>query len=70
MKTLFVLPDLVRRIEEKYPPKGGAPEAPPLPEIDLIVGTDRRRSNWTGRIVPFVAGSAAMAVAHALGLWG
>jgi ubiquinone biosynthesis protein len=70
VKTLFGLPDLVRRIEEKYPPKGGAPEAPPLPEIDLIVGPNRRRRNWPGQIVPFVAGGAVMAIAHALGVWG
>ena len=70
VKTLFGLPDLVRRIEEKYPPKGGAPEAPPLPEIDLIVGPHRRRRNWPGQIVPFVAGGAVMAIAHALGVWG
>ncbi|KPF93398.1 2-octaprenylphenol hydroxylase [Novosphingobium sp. AAP83] len=70
VKTLLGLPDLVRRIEEKFPPKGGAPEAPPLPEIDLIVGPNRRRRNWLGQLVPFLAGAVAVAGAHALGLWG
>ena len=39
---LMRLPDLVRRIEERFPPKGGAPEQAPLPEVDLI---------WGGRVV-------------------
>ncbi|MCB2063189.1 MAG: 2-polyprenylphenol 6-hydroxylase, partial [Novosphingobium sp.] len=34
--TLMRLPELVRRMEERYPPKGGAPEAPPLPQVPLI----------------------------------
>ncbi|MBB3861957.1 ubiquinone biosynthesis protein [Novosphingobium hassiacum] len=68
--TLLRLPGLIRRIEDKYPPKGGAPEAPPLPEIDLIVGPNRRRRNWPAQILPFLAGGALVAAAHALGLWG
>ena len=35
-RTLMRIPDLVRRIEDKFPPKGGAPEEPPLPEIPLM----------------------------------
>ncbi|CAH0495497.1 2-polyprenylphenol 6-hydroxylase [Novosphingobium sp. CECT 9465] len=70
VKTLMRLPDLIRRIEDKYPPKGGAPEAPPLPEIDLIVGPDRRRRNWIDQLFPFLAGGAVVAAMHALGLWG
>jgi ubiquinone biosynthesis protein len=69
VKTLLGLPDLVRRIEEKFPAKGGAPEAPPLPEIDLIVGPNRRRRNWPGQVMPFLAGALAVAGAQALGLW-
>ena len=69
VKTLLRLPDLIRRIEDKYPPKGGAPEAPPLPEIDLIVGSDRRRRNWIGQLFPFLAGGAIVAATHAVGLW-
>jgi len=34
--TLLRLPALVRRIEERFPPRGGAPEPPPLPPIELI----------------------------------
>ncbi|HET9629011.1 MAG TPA: 2-polyprenylphenol 6-hydroxylase [Novosphingobium sp.] len=42
LQTLLRLPDLVRRVEERFPPRGGAPEAPPLKEIDLIW------ANWQG----------------------
>ncbi len=34
--TLLRLPELIRRIEDRYPAKGGAPEAPPLPDITLM----------------------------------
>ena len=70
VKTLLRLPDLIRRIEDKFPAKGGAPESPPLPEIDLIVGPNRRRRNWIGQLVPFLGGGVAVAATHALGLWG
>ncbi len=35
-RTLTRLPDLVRRIEEKFPAPGGAPQPPPLPEVRLM----------------------------------
>jgi ubiquinone biosynthesis protein len=35
-RLLLRLPDLIRRVEERFPPRGGAPEAPPLKEIDLV----------------------------------
>lgn len=31
LRTLARLPDLVRRIEDKFPPSGGAPPIPPIP---------------------------------------
>jgi len=39
-ETMLRIPDLVRRIEDRFPPKGGAPEPPPLTDIELI--WDRR----------------------------
>lgn len=30
------LPGLLRRLEEKYPPPGGAPPLPPLPDVEVI----------------------------------
>lgn len=35
-RTLMRLPDLVRRIEDRYPAPGGAPPPPPLPDVRLM----------------------------------
>jgi len=35
-RTLAGLPDLVRRIEARYPAPGGEPPAPPLPVIEIV----------------------------------
>ncbi len=65
--TLMRLPDLVRRIEERFPPKGGAPEQPPLPEVELLWERKRPRSRWPGYLAAAVAGGAlAWAATH----WG
>ena len=55
--TLLRIPALIRRIEERYPPKGGAPEPPPLPRIELMWDR-RRRGDWLGYAVAAVAGAA------------
>ena len=68
-ETLLRLPGLLRRVEEMFPPKGGAPEAPPLPEIPLIV--DRRDGpGWFGYLVSGLAGAGALWGAMALGWIG
>ena len=69
-ETLLRLPGLIRRIEEMFPPKGGAPEAPPLPEVELI--WDRRRSErrWPGYLAAAIAGGLALWGAQALHLLG
>ncbi|MEO0030382.1 MAG: 2-polyprenylphenol 6-hydroxylase [Pseudomonadota bacterium] len=65
-QTLLRIPALIRRIEEKYPPKGGAPEAPPLPHIDLM--WERRRSGGAGGyIFAALAGGALVAAGHLVG---
>jgi ubiquinone biosynthesis protein len=69
--TLLRLPALVRRIEDKYPPKGGAPEPPPLPRIELM--WDRRRrargsgSGALGYATAFVLGAGSVLAAAGLG---
>lgn len=35
-QTLMRLPQLIRRIEDRFPAKGGAPEQAPLPEVELV----------------------------------
>ena len=65
-ETLLRIPDLVRRIEERFPPKGGAPEAPPLPHIELM--WDRRRApRWSGYVFSALAGAAVVALGFVLG---
>ncbi|MDC0886977.1 2-polyprenylphenol 6-hydroxylase [Altererythrobacter sp.] len=72
MATLLRLPDLVRRVEEKYPPKGGAPEQAPLPEVELM--WDRRGRvpgrSWLGYLVSAAIGAGAVAGAMVLGWIG
>lgn len=68
--TLARLPALVRRIEERFPPKGGAPEQAPLPEVDLIWERRRRprkpeNNQWGGYILSaMLGGGAAWALAY------
>ncbi len=65
-ETLLRLPGLIRRVEEMFPPKGGAPEPPPLPEIPLI--SDKREGRgWLGYILAAVLGAGAVWGALAAG---
>jgi len=70
-ETLFRLPGLIRRLEEKFPPKGGAPEPAPLPEIPLL--NDRAAGSgggWIGYLIAGLAGAGTMWAAAAFGLLG
>jgi ubiquinone biosynthesis protein len=55
--TLLRLPDLIRRIEDRFPAKGGAPEEPPLPDLPLM--WDRRPGG--GRVLMTVISHAVVA---------
>lgn len=69
MKTLLRLPDLVKRIDDRLPGKGGAPEDPPLAPFELI-WQKRRGPAWLGYIGAAAAGAALMAGTFASGLLG
>ena len=59
VKTLVRLPDLIRRIEARFPPAGAAPPAPPLAEVQVV----RLGGGWRYGVVAVVAavvGAAAM----------
>jgi ubiquinone biosynthesis protein len=58
--TLLGLPDLIRRIDERFPPKGGAPDAPPLPEIELMWERKRESNHWLAYIACAFAGGAVV----------
>jgi len=64
-KTVLALPDLLARIEERFPPRGGAPEAPPLPDVPLIW----ERAAHGKRNTNHYSGYIAAALAGALGAW-
>ncbi|EIZ77439.1 ubiquinone biosynthesis protein [Novosphingobium sp. Rr 2-17] len=70
VETLLRLPALVRRIEERFPPKGGAPEQAPLPDIELIWERRRVRKReskpWGGFALAAILGGG---VAWALTYW-
>ncbi len=70
VETLFRLPELVRRIEERYPARGGAPEPPPLPVIPLMWERSLGRPRWPGYLLAAVVGGAAVAAASVGGLLG
>ena len=67
-ETLFRLPGLIRRLEEKFPPKGGAPEPAPLPEISLLTDRKSDTGGWIGYVVAGLAGAGAVWAASAAGL--
>jgi ubiquinone biosynthesis protein len=69
-ETLLRIPDLVRRIEEKFPPKGGAPDAPPLPEVPLVWERPREGRGCGGYVLALLAGGGAVWGALALGWIG
>ena len=61
VETLLRIPDLIRRIEDRFPAKGGAPEAPPLPDVELVWARRQRRGNhsgasWAGYLLAGVLG--------------
>ena len=69
--TLLRIPALVRRIEDRFPSKGGAPEPPPLPEVPLM--WDKRESKgrgWFGYALAALAGAGTVIGAAAMGWIG
>ena len=71
--TLLRVPALIRRLEEQYPPRGGAPEPPPLPDIELV--WERRAktggaSSVPGYLIAALAGGALAWGGFALGWLG
>ncbi|MGB7656276.1 MAG: 2-polyprenylphenol 6-hydroxylase [Novosphingobium sp.] len=66
-ETLLRLPDLLRRIEDYFPAKGGAPEAPPLPAVELVWDRRAATRRWPGYVAAALLGSGALWAAQALG---
>ncbi|MFS0736486.1 2-polyprenylphenol 6-hydroxylase [Sphingomonas sp. 1P06PA] len=60
VKTLARLPELIRRIEARYPAPGGAPPLPPLREVEVV----RIGGGWRYAAVALLA-----TIAGAAGMW-
>ncbi|MFZ1744174.1 MAG: 2-polyprenylphenol 6-hydroxylase [Pontixanthobacter sp.] len=70
-ETLLRIPALVRRIEDKFPAKGGAPDAPPLSHIPLMwENHPRGERRWPGYLVSALIGAGAVAGALQMGWVG
>ena len=57
-RTLRRLPDLVRRLEQQFPPAGGAPPPPPLPDVPLMWERRARGGGWWRYALTALAGAA------------
>ena len=65
--TLKLIPDLIRRLDDQLPKKGGAPEAPPLPQVKLIWDkSERTGGSWWGYalLAAVASGIGATAMAY------
>ena len=69
-KTLLRLPDLIRRIEDRFPAKGGAPEQAPLPEVTLMWERRRGSRGLGGYALAALAGGGLAWAATLLGWLG
>ncbi|RZK02513.1 MAG: ubiquinone biosynthesis protein UbiB [Novosphingobium sp.] len=58
VSTLLRLPELIRRIEDRFPAKGGAPDQAPLPHVEIMWQRKRRGKPWLGYIFAALAGGA------------
>src|SRR5690606_17961383 len=67
-ETLLRVPALIRRLEEQYPPRGGAPEQPPLPDMPLLWERRKSRSRWPGYAAALLAGGGLVWLGQALSL--
>lgn len=65
VRTLSRLPDLVRRIEDRFPAPGGAPPPPPLGNVELV--TRMGAGWWRYVLTALVAGAAGAATVYWLG---
>jgi ubiquinone biosynthesis protein len=58
-ETLKMIPDIIRRLDDQLPKKGGAPEAPPLPPVKLIWDREGKRTTWWRYALVALGGAGA-----------
>ena len=67
--TLLRVPALIRRLEEIYPPRGGAPDPPPLPDVELMWERRAREGRGVlGYLLAALAGGGIVAAVLASGI--
>jgi ubiquinone biosynthesis protein len=66
-KTLALIPDIIRRLDEQLPKKGAAPPAPPLPEIPLMWEKGEKRVWWRYALTALVGAVIGAATLNWLG---
>jgi ubiquinone biosynthesis protein len=69
-ETVLRLPALIRRIEDRFPPRGGAPDAPPLPEVRLMWEPGAEWPHWPGYLAAGLVGAGGAWLATILGWLG
>jgi len=66
-ETLKLIPDLIRRLDAQLPKPGGAPPAPPLPDVKLVWERGPQSAKWRYALTALVAAVAGAAGAAWLG---
>jgi ubiquinone biosynthesis protein len=66
-QTLALIPDLIRRLDAQLPKPGGAPPAPPLPDVKLVWERGPQSAKWRYALTALVAAVAGAAAALWLG---
>jgi ubiquinone biosynthesis protein len=61
VRSVKLIPELIQRMDQYYPPFGAAPPPPPLPEIAVF-----ERPKWAGHIVAAILGGATAAAGFLL----
>jgi ubiquinone biosynthesis protein len=66
--TLLRLPELIRRIEDRFPPRGGAPDQAPLPDVPLLwqrsSASDCKSAGWGGYALAVLIGGGLVWLAR------
>ena len=66
-ETLLRVPALIRRLEEQYPPRGGEPDPPPLPDVELVWERRARGRPAIGYALAAAGGAALVWLGATLG---
>ncbi|MEO5598488.1 MAG: ubiquinone biosynthesis protein UbiB, partial [Novosphingobium sp.] len=66
-ETILRLPELLRRIEDRFPARGGAPDEAPLPDLALVWDGTARKRGWAGYGLALALGGIAVWAAMRVG---